>query len=365
MPGAVTAHARLANDREFRQILMTRLLTALVLSFTALPAHALPADPLFQAHETLDIVIRAPFRLITKERSDEEEQTGQIEFAAPDGSRTTAEIKIRARGNFRRDVRVCAFPPLRINFQTNEMQGTVFENQDKLKLVTHCRPRDKQYKQGVLREYLAYRIFNLMTEQSFRVRLLKIQYEYTDASRPGEEAWGFFIEDDDRLGERIGMPRFKTDKTPLRSLDLAHLQLNSVFQFLIANTDFSPISSLEPDDCCHNHKLFGVEGEPLYSIPYDFDMSGFVNAAYATPNSRFGLRSVQQRLYRGRCLNNPQVPNTIQAFQDQRAAIFALIESQQELDKRTRRALERFTQDFYKLIDNPKQVQRRLVDECI
>ncbi len=244
------------------------------------------------------------------------------------------------------------------------MEGTVFENQDKLKLVTHCRRNNSRFEQAVIREYLAYRIFNLMTEHSFRVRLLRVRYEYTDDSRV-DEGYGFFIEDEYRLAERIDLPPFRIEKTRVRSLDLDHLQLNSVFQYLIANTDFSPISSGDPTSCCHNHKLFGREGEPMFSIPYDFDMSGFVDAPYARPNSRFAIRSVTDRLYRGRCLNNPKLQDTISAFQDKREAIFELLHTQQELDTRNRRSLLRFTRDFYKVLDNPKLIERELIDECI
>ena len=46
---------------------------------------------------------------------------------------------------------------------------------NKVKLVTHCRGANK-YDAYVLKEYLAYKIYNELTDYSLRVRLLEIEY---------------------------------------------------------------------------------------------------------------------------------------------------------------------------------------------
>ena len=134
---------------------------------------------------------------------------------------------------------------------------------------------------------------------------------------------------------------------------------------MIGNTDFSPIAGPKGEDCCHNSTLLGNEGGPLYSIPYDFDMSGLVNAPYAKPDPRFSIRRVTQRLYRGRCVNNDLLPSTLQHFRDKRPEIEALIENQQELTPTTRRLILKYVDSFYGTINNPKAVKRRIVDECM
>ena len=44
---------------------------------------------------------------------------------------------------------------------------------------------------------------------------------------------------------------------------------------------------------------------------------------------RFGIPTVKVRLYRGRCVNNPLLPATLQRFRDKREEIEAMIENQQ------------------------------------
>ena len=65
-------------------------------------------------------------------------------------------------------------------------EGTIFEGQDKFRVVTHCRDRD-EYEENVLEEYLAYRIYALLTEISFRVRLARITYgDCTSSDQMGQ-----------------------------------------------------------------------------------------------------------------------------------------------------------------------------------
>jgi hypothetical protein len=133
---------------------------------------------------------------------------------------------------------------------------------------------------------------------------------------------------------------------------------------MIGNTDFSAIAGPEGEDCCHNSTLFGNEGGPIYSIPYDFDMSGLVDAPYAEPNPQFKIRRVTQRVYRGRCKYLDHLPGSLQLFQDRRNAIYALIEEQPELEPKTRKKTSKFIDRFYDVIDNPKKVYREIESKC-
>ena len=141
--------------------------------------------------------------------------------------------------------------------------------------------------------------------------------------------------------------------------------LASVFHYLIGNTDYSPKATSPNTKCCHNHRLFANEGELYYSIPFDFDMSGLVNAPHASPNDQFQLRDVTERLYRGRCEFNDQLPETLQLFREQREKIELLVEQQEELDNRTRKTMLRYIEEFYETLDEPKQVNREFVKKCI
>ena len=339
-----------------------------IVMLLCLPAAAVATepDPLFQSDEILDITLRGPFKRIMEARSVEEEDAGQLVYTNDAGETVTLDIKLRSRGKYRRKDSICEFSPLRLNLQKSAVEDTLFHKQDKLKLVTHCVARETRYAQGVIREYLVYRMLNILTEQSFRVRLLRVTYEETEAKLRPEIEYGFLIEHKDRLGKRLDLePVEGVGKIKTREVEQAHLAIGSVFQYMIGNTDFSPVSSSEEQDCCHNHSLFMAADGQYVSIPYDFDMTGFVNAEYARPNPRFGLRTVKARLYRGRCWHNDLMPDTLQRFRDERETFTALIETQPQLEKTIRNSLLRYMNDFYKTIDSPKKVESRLIKRCL
>ena len=64
------------------------------------------------------------------------------------------DIKIKARGNNRRDV--CSFPPILINIKKANINNTFLQDINKIKLVTHCSDGYKKYNYVIL-EYLAYK----------------------------------------------------------------------------------------------------------------------------------------------------------------------------------------------------------------
>ncbi|NIA27015.1 MAG: hypothetical protein GWP02_03090 [Desulfobulbaceae bacterium] len=320
-------------------------------------------DPLFASNDIIDIEIEAPFGLLTRERPNDEEFAGKIRYAADDGSLVEFDVAVRTRGRLRRSKRICRFPPLRLNFKKSAVKGSLFDKQDRLKLVTHCRNQIR-YEQAVISEYLAYRILNLLTDTSYRVRLLRATYTYTDEDRQ-VQSYAIFIEHKDRIEKRLDAKTIKIEKVGVSAVRRSDLNLASVFQFFIGNTDFSPVASAPGEDCCHNQVLFAREGERYYTIPYDFDQSGIVNAPHGVPNIRFGLQSTRVRLYRGRCANNDQLPSTIELFDDKRSDIEALIKNQSGLTKGTVRQMLSFIKQFYDVINNPRRLDRSIIRKCL
>jgi len=321
------------------------------------------SDPLFASDEILNIEIEAPFGMLARDRPNEEEVAGKFRYTAEDGSLVEFDVAVRTRGRVRRDRRVCQFPPLRLNFKKSEVKDSLFNKQDRLKIVTHCR-KGAAYEQAILSEYLAYRIFNLLTDTSFRVRLLRVTYTYDDKNRQVEK-YAIFIEHKDRIAKRLDAKTTEIQKAQINSLHPPDLNLTSVFHFFIGNTDYSPIAAAPGEDCCHNQILFTREGEPNYTIPYDFDQSGLVDAPHALPNERFGLRSVRERLYRGRCSNNGYLPSTLRHFNDKRSNIEALIKDQRGLTKRNSKSMLSYINAFYDIINNPQRLNKNIVKKCI
>ena len=342
-------------------------LAALAWFLLATPAGAQVSgtvDPLFQSLDVVEVRLAAPLAAIMKNREESEQFDGKLLYVDEAGNNTELDVEIRTRGRFRLQKAVCAFPPLRLNFKKSQTDGTLFDKQDKLKLVTHCENRSDRYEQVLLREYLAYRILNQLTDISFRVRLLKITYADTDERRPQQTAYGFVVEHKDRLAKRTGLKTLEIERIGVSALQPRFLNLVSVFHFLIGNTDFSPVAGAR-DTCCHNHVLLGRDGELAYSVPYDFDQAGLVSAPHARANPRFKLRSVLQRLYRGRCWNNQFLDETLEKYRQQRGAILQLSDEQVGLTDATRQKVGKYLTQFYEIIDSPKMVNRKLVKKCI
>ena len=161
------------------------------------------------------------------------------------------------------------------------------------------------------------------------------------------------------------MDEFIVPAAQVALINAENLNLTSIFQYFIGNTDFSPVAGPPGSDCCHNYVLFKNLKTPITAIPYDFDQAGFVNAPYANPNPNFKLRSVKQRLYRGRCINNAYVEASIQKFRDKRDVIYALMEDQPGFSDKTRKNLAKFVDYFYEQIENPKKVESYFLKRCI
>lgn len=320
-----------------------------------------PGSRLFTDHSVLEVRVEAPLKTLMKERPDEEYLDGTFNFAGSDGTERNFDLKIQTRGRYRRQKKTCNFPPVRLNFRKGQVEGSLLEGQDKLKLVTHCQNRKKRYEQLVLREFLAYRMLQVLTDTSFGARLMRITWVDTDGADPIVR-YGFVIEDDDDIGDRMGLEKMASRGLKYADLDPRHTNLINVYQYLIGNTDFSLILGPADDDCCHNATPF-TDGTAIRSVPYDFDFSGLVNAPYAEPNPRFRIRDVRTRIYRGRCSNNGILQETLDYFIARKADLQGIVDSL-DLDRKNRGQVTRYLDSFYDVISKPAKVQRELIKEC-
>ncbi len=106
-----------------------------------------------------------------------------------------AEISVR--GHARRNI--CAFPPLKLKFSKENLESHGLDTDYKsLKLVTHCIDGNNDL---VVREYLMYKMLNVLTESSFRVQLAKVTYTNAQGST---EAYAFLIENNEEMADRLG-----------------------------------------------------------------------------------------------------------------------------------------------------------------
>ena len=320
--------------------------------------------PLFANDSPLLVTIEAPLTRLMKDRPVNEYLDGTFSFTGDDGTEHTVDLKVRTRGKYRRLEKHCDFAPIRLNFRKKQVVNTIFTGQDKLKLVTHCHNDKPHYEQLVLREFLAYRFLQVMTNKSFGVRLLQINYVDTEGAEAMTKL-GFIIEDDDKVAERNGMHSVKTGNISGDDLDRRQQNLINVFQYLIGNTEYSLLKAEPEEYCCHNSDLMSAtEAPPFTPLAYDFDFSGIVNAPYAQPNPRYEITDVRQRLYKGQCENNELLADTFQHFLDKKDEIYSLVDELGFLDSGSRGYVTRYLNSFYDHISKPKSVNTRFIDEC-
>ncbi len=337
-------------------------------SARATAAHAVEPTgaPLFGASETLALVMEAPMRSLLRmqDRDNREWLDGKISYTDDDGVERTIPVRVSTRGRFR--LKECQFPPIRVDFRRGDAEGTVFDGQDRLKLVTHCNSRRDEFEQFILQEYLIYRMYGEFTEKSYRVRLARITYVDGETGRNPVTRYAFFIEDDEAMAarnERELMDQFPI--VPPHDQDQATLNLVSVFQYMVGNSDWSAFQAPPGEErCCHNVRIIGSLTPPLHAVPYDFDWSGLISAPYARPAPELRIRSVRQRLYRGICGPREELDATLDTFREKREAIYALIDDQEGLTDRKKADTRRYIEEFYAILDDPRQVDRRIVREC-
>ena len=329
---------------------------------TAVPAHAqLPAKPLFAADDPIHIVIQAPVASLAHNRENKTAIAGTL--TDPGGQ--SLPISLQLRGITRRTAEVCDFPPLRVDFTAPPPATSLFAGQKKLKLVTHCR-NSASFQQYVLLEYAAYKMYNLLTPHSFRVRLANI--DYRDANgRPIVSRVGYFLEDLSDVASRNGLRQTHAgERFPVPDLSPADAGRYALFQHMIANHDWSMHAGPPGKDCCHNAELIGpLAPGSVVPIPYDFDFSGFVNAPYATPPGELSITDVRQRFYRGYCIHNSGVAAAARQMRAEHARMIGVLSQVPGLEPATQQKAATFLDKFFVDIGSDADVGSKILSRCL
>jgi len=319
---------------------------------------------LFEDGSEMQVTLSGPWRTIKRNKKEDKLYPAQLSYIGADGEQHSIDVEVAPRGLTRR-LKVCDFPPLKIHFDKNKTKGTEFRGNKSLKLVTYCHTSTK-YEQYYIKEFLTYRIYNLITDYSFRVRPMVIDYSDSEKKGSSLTRFGFLIEDLDDVAERNDMEKLSIPKIPYKDLDEETISHFSLFQYMIGNLDWAATDGPEEDSCCHNAKLIGESNEaiPKYGVPYDFDSTGLVNAHYALPPNSLKVRNIRQRLYRGFCPSNQQMPQSVNLFNDKKAEILALFENNTHLTDKSRKGAIDYIEEFYQTINDPKRLKIEITDKC-
>jgi len=329
------------------------LLTCLLLVTPA----GLPAATLFEEDSILEVQLTGPMGKLIQDK----EKRIELPFSLTIDDRQI-DLKVRARGNSR--MRVCDFPPLRFNFENSDTAGSPFEGQGKIKLVTRCR-KTSSSKQDVLEEYAAYRIFGLLSDVSYRVRLLNITYDDTDNRIRDKysQSHAFLIEPTKHMTSRVGGRISELPAVALSWMDDSQAALVYVFQYLVANTDWSFVSPDKDRDCCHNINLININGKQ-FPVPYDFDLAGLVNADYAFPDPSLRLRRVTIRRYLGFCTDTDVLREAIKTVNSSKQAILDVINGLPSLSDKEKTSRVDYLQRFFKEAQDEEKIISKFEKRC-
>jgi len=345
------------------------LLTGLLMSIACLAmnraqAGETTAAALFESADTLELTLRLPWQTIV---SDEFFYQGgdpsELEFTDEQGRPVSMALETERRGKSRQVV--CRYPPIKLRFHKDAASGTVFAGQKSLKMVTHC-DRGRSFEQYHRLEALAYRMYNLVTDRSFRIRPLSVTYIDTESGKPDGPRFAFLVEDDGALARRNGLKKLKTAALDPQRIEAVEASRLALFQYMIGNTAWS----LEPDaadgNCCENLELLTADHDkgPVYAVPNDFDSSGLVNAHYATPARGSTAGSVRQRVFLGFCAHNATLDQARRLFLEKADAIRALVQNEPALNADTRNGALTFLDSYFDLLADPAQFEAQITSNC-
>jgi hypothetical protein len=349
-------------------ILCLTVLIAVSMPLTAAEENAAkPVKPakLFTTQDALKVTLYAPWRDITRKKKKQDPYPATIEFTDELGNAVKLPLTVERRGITRQQA--CKFPPIKLRFDKQDVKGTTFRGQKSLKMVTHCQ-KASSYEHYYVLEYLAYRMYNQVTDMSFRVRPLDVVYVDSENNDRELSRFAFLIEDDSDVADRFDLKKLRIPKAKLSQLDSKTTAEFGLFQYMIANVDWSAILGPDPEQCCHNAKLIGPEplqaGDTIYPLPYDFDSAGLVNAKYARPPEGLPIRQVTQRLYRGYCAKNDELETARNRFLEQEQAIYGLVSSEARLELKQRDDALDFLRDFFDIIRDDGSFRKQVIEKC-
>lgn len=282
-------------------------------------------------------------------------QPANITMQFSDTSVISEQISVQPRGIFRKNN--CDIAALMLNFKTpTSLKLSALK---KLKLVGGC-SSNKNDEELLLKEYLAYKIYNFISVMSYRVRLLHINYKDSKEKARSYSQYAFLIEDTKDLADRNNCKEVKKRVFALDGADRQQFNFVCLFQYMIGNTDWSIRQY-------HNIKMMVPKTDTLakpYVIAYDFDYAGLVNASYAVPNEGLDITSVTQRLYRGFPRTMDELQVNLDVFKSKKEVIMFYINNFEYVSARVKKDMTRYLEEFYDTIDDKKLVKTYFITKA-
>ena len=328
------------------------------LAQSAIPDSAFKSFRLFEEEKPIEISLRFDLSTYLRTKPREDYLKANITFHLSKTDSISKDIKLRTRGIFRNQY--CAFSPIELNFKNANFGYTDLNAISKIKLVPECKSgSENEY--YVLREYLVYKLFNILTDTSFRVRLLTINYIDTEKKRKPIKQSGFFIEPVEMLTARTNTLQVNLRTLNQKSIIPEIMDRVAIFNYMIGNYDWSVPGP-------HNIKVVKslvVNAEQLgIAIPYDFDWTGIVNAAYAIPAENVGTETVRDRIFLGVCRTKEVYQKELAIFLQKKDEFYRVINEFPYLDQRERKDITDYLDGFFNQLTGRRDLAGILMETC-
>ena len=302
-----------------------------------------------QQDSILHLHFKTKIKGLKKFEDDPEKHPAKLTLGNTALEKKKWKIKLEQRGKLRRDI--CLYKPQRIKFSKKQLTKRGLIPRRNVKMVMRCHG-GKSSDRLVLKEYLVYQLYNILTDKSYQVQLIQATFEDSLKSKDNFESYGFLIEPTKELGLRNWASISESQgKTPSDMGEKTYL-LMSIFQYMVGNTDWNI-------EKAHNLKFLKAPADNLYTpIPYDFDFTGFVNAAYAEPNVALPIDDVTVRLFMGAYQKEALLKETLQLFHDKKEEMKKLVLDFPYLSEKERKNSWAYLEEFFKKTANLKHYQR-------
>ncbi len=338
--------------KQIKSLAFFGLLTA----FSLLSQAQKPVDSIkfFTDEQLIEMTLTTDIRSLQNEKKVNVFQKANVDFHFPDSTIINEEIRVGARGHFRRDN--CTIPPLWLNFHNST--SPQLNNLGRLKLVIGC-GSSSDNEQLILKEFLIYKMYNLLEKKSYRARLVKVNYRDTRGKVKSFSQFAFFLEDDKDMAVRNKCVKKPDRMVMTENTHRATMTMVALFEYMVSNGDWS---------VPHFHNIHLIypkdDGGLPYAVPYDFDHSGLVNAGYALPPEMFGTESVTERVYRGYPRTMAELEAAFEVYEKQKDDIYALINNSPYLKDKVKKDMIQYIGQFYSIINNKNQVQKIFIDNA-
>jgi len=291
-----------------------------------------------------------------------------LEYVDEHGKKQSLPVEIKIRGGWRSLERNCSAPLLFIRFDPKDTADTPFQNQSVLPLTTHCgqglsieatrfRQYQSDWEQNLLKEYLVHRLYNVITLVSLDARLVRMTYPNPEKPDRKIVNYAFFTEHFESVAARTGAEVLSRGSFDHTKLDRYAAERLALFQFMIGNTDWSIVRE-------RNIVLLQKPDGSQVPLPYDFDMSGLVDAHYAGPPPSLPIDDVRERYYLGFCSPGVDMDGLFGFYLAKRKALLAMAHALPQIDRKSQKSIRKFLDEFFEVLESGDLRSEQIVNHC-